>query len=655
MREFRAESKKLLELMISSIYTNHEVFLRELISNASDALDKLRLSHADSACTDDTSADAAIVTSQLGIHLAYDSEARTLTISDTGIGMDKEALEECLGTIAHSESLKIKEQLNTTEASADVDLIGQFGVGFYSSFMVADQVTVISRAEGCEQAYKWESNGVEGYSITPAKRDQQGTDVILHLRESTADENLERYLDQSSLQNLIKKYSNYIRYPITMDLAEESYEEESGALVRDESSITRQVVNAMTPLWSFDESEVSAESLNEFYRFEFHGEEDPLRVIRARARGAIEYDALLFIPNTAPAKLYSSDYHYGLKLYSSGVLIDETFAGLIPSHFRFIQGIVDTTNISLNISREMIQEDSRIQIIGRQLERSIMDHLQDMAQNDRSAYEAFYRAFGTGLKFSVCQSQGTLTDVLSPLLLYYSAKEQRLITLQDYLDATENTKHTQIHYAVGSDVSRLAKSPTVHAVLDLGHDVLLCPNGAQDELCFKLMGSYKGARFHSVTSAALESDQSSEADQVQPIADETRAPVLQALHSHAPEPLVRVVASHYLTKSAQAAARVATEGVMTISMAKYIETKLDKDELGKPLYILEVNTSHALFKLASEAFCTQDTEALANLAKVLLGQALLAEDIPLSDPVAFNEAVNALLPKALALKKERAA
>lgn len=628
MKEFKAESQKLLDLMINSIYTNHEVFLRELISNASDALDKVRLAQANEVTKECES---------LGIHLACDQEARTLTISDSGIGMDKLALETCLGTIAHSDSKNIKERIARQETSVDVDVIGQFGVGFYSAFMVASEISVISRAFGSDEAHQWKSDGTSGYSISPAKREHHGTDVVLRIRESNVDENFERYLDQASLQHLIKKYSNYIRYPITMDLSKESFDE-SGFLIRDETTVAREVVNTMKPLWTLDEQDVSEDDINELFRYEFQETDNPLRVIRARAKGAIEYDALLFIPRNAPGDLYQKDFSYGLKLYSSGVLIDQNFWDLLPDHFRFVRGIVDTNNINLNVSREMIQQDSRIQIISRQIERSITESLHDMIKNDRQEYEKVYHAFGTGLKYSICTSQGTLAEVLSPFLLYYSAQEKQLVTLQEYLDATENTKDTEVFYAVGNDIDRLAKSPNVVAVCERGHDVLLCPNGAQDELCFMLMGSYKGARFHSVTSTTLEVGSKEEDSTTQSGKDER---ILEALFKESPRLIIRVVASRYLRKPTQAASRVATEGLMTISMAKYLTTKHEK--IDKPVYVLEVNTSHALFRIADKASKAGDKKTVKNCAEVLLGQALLVEDIPLEDPVAFNEATNELL------------
>lgn len=638
MKEFKTESKQLLDLMINSIYADREVFLRELISNASDALDKVRLEDGGKAGGG----------GDLTIHVSFDREARTLRVSDTGIGMDEAALEECLGTIAHSGSRSVKDRLAREGADGDVDIIGQFGVGFYSSFMVADRVCVVSRASGSDRALRWDSNGVDGYVIGPAEREGRGTDVIVHLRPSTADENLERYLDQTSLASLIKRYSNYIRYPITMDLARETYNPEDGGLVRDDSAPIRTVINSMTPPWARDENEVAPDELDEFYRFEFRDARDPLHSMTVRARGAIEYDALLFIPQEAPVELYAKDFRYGLKLYSAGVLIDEQCADLVPSHFRFVRGIVDTKNVKLNVSREAVQEDGRVRIIARQIERSIVDNLKGMIEDDRAGYEAFFQAFGTGLKFAICQSQGTLSEALNGLLLYYSARNRHLVTLQEYLDAAGDEKGAEVLYAAGSDIDRMAKSPAVQAALERGLDVLLCPNGAQDEFCFMLMGAYKGAPFHSVASANLDLERDGEEAGDRQGAHERRERVLQAILEHAPQPLIRVVASTYLTRQGHAASHVSTEGLMTVSMAKYLTAKREKGQTPQPLYILEVNAGHALFALAEKAFERGDVEALGSCSSVLLGQALLAEDVPLEDPMAFNEAVNALLSFAAA-------
>ncbi len=615
MKEFKAESRRVLDLMVNAIYTNHEVFLRELVSNASDALDKAKLAGSQEAPA---------------IHIAFDRDARTLTVSDNGIGMDAAALEECLGTIAHSDTGLLKRD-------GAEGMIGQFGVGFYSAFMVADRVRVVSRALGAEGAFAWESDGVGGYTVESAERAGHGTDVSLHIRPSTTEENLERYLDQSSLQALVRRYSNYIRHPITMDLAREEFDEASGALLRDESDVTRAVVNSMEPLWTRPEDSVGANELEEFYRLEFRDPEPPLRTMRARVRGAIEYDALLFVPAEAPAELFTKDYRYGLRLYSAGVLIDDDCAALIPSHLRFVRGVVDTANLHLNVSREAIQEDSRIQIIARQIERAVIDGLRAMMADDRAGYERLFVQYGTGLKFAICSSRGDLANVLNGLLLYHSAREGWLVSLQEYLDALEPAKHQEILYAVGSDVERLRRSPAVEAALARGKDVLLCDRGAQDEFCFMVMGTYKGAGFHSVTSASFGGSDAA-AD-----VDNRVAGVLDALGEHAPVPLVRVAPCGCFEGPDQPASRLATEGMMTIAMARYVSSKLGKDEMPRALYVLEVNVGHPIFDLACAAWEDADEGLLADCARVLTGQAMLAEDVPLDDSAAFNRSVCALI------------
>ncbi len=649
MQGFKTESKAILDLMINSIYTNHEVFLRELISNASDACDKVRLAAGEDRDGEAGQSEAA--TGALGIHLAFDQATRMLTVSDTGIGMSAADLERCLGTIAHSGSAEVRRALEAGgaehAAKADVDIIGQFGVGFYSAFMVADHVRVVSRALGSDQAFCWESDGVEGYTVAPAERDAHGTDVILHIRPSTPDENLERYLDQSSLVGLVRRYSNYIRYPITMDLATESFDAQ-GALVRDESQQRREVVNSMTPIWAQPEESVGQDELEGFYRFEFRDPQAPLRCVRAHARGAIEYDALLFVPAQADPELYAKDARYGLKLYSAGVLIDEACAALLPGHLRFVQGVVDTRNIRLNVSRESIQEDGRIQIIARQLERSVLESLRDMMASDRPAYERFFEQYGTGFRFAICQSRGDLTNVLHDLLLYRSAKHDRLISLQEYLDEAGNAKDAQVFYAAGSNVERLKASPAVQALLRQGHDVLLCPHGAQDEFCLMTMGTYKGAGFHSAASANLDVAGASGTQAEDADGGRQMQEALAQLGAHSPVPLVRVVASSLLTRADEAASRVATEGLMTISMAKFVSSRLGEGKAPGPLYVLEVNTASPAFLLAQQAVAKGDTALLDACATALVGMAFLAEDIPLPDPAAFNRSVCALLSQASA-------
>ncbi len=631
MKAFKTESKALLGLMIDSIYTNRDVFLRELISNASDAIDKAR-----------TLQQEAEVTEDFRIHISFDKDSRLLCVSDTGIGMSHDELEEYLGTIAHSGSRQLKDALAQRDHSTASQIIGQFGVGFYSSFMVADHVTVVSRRRGCEEAFQWKSKGVEGYEIYPAHKESFGTDVILHIRPSTPDINYERYLDQQTIKSLIGRYSNYIRYPITMDLAEESFDKKTGALLRNNDSFTRTVVNEQIPPWEKTDGDVPDKQAYEFYCAEFQDDADPLLSITVRARGAIEYDALLFIPSHAPDDLFAKDHPYGLRLYSRGVLIADDCTELLPSHLRFVRGVVDAGNLDLNVSRESVQDDARMSIIGRQIEKSVLAALRDMMKSKRERYEEMFRLYGTGLKYAICSSGGTLNELLSGLLLYPSAQHERLISLQEYLDNTNESKNIDIYYAAGNNIDRMKRSAAVQAVLSCGHDVLLCPNGAQDELCFVLMGTFKGASFHSVTSSNLDLGEQKGLDN-DTCDNSARDAVLAALFKAAPLPLSRVVMSRYLNGSSDAASRVATDGALTISMAKYLAVKARQNKAPAPRYVLEVNCNHALFERATCAFERSDTETMAHCVRVLLGQALLAEDIPLQDPLAFNRSVNALL------------
>ncbi len=635
MKEFKAESKTLLGLMVGSIYANRDVFLRELISNASDAIDKAEL-----FCENGGTPQTAVGAPE--IRVSYDQEARTLCVSDAGVGMDGSELEEYLGTIAHSGSRQVKQALAREDHSAAQSLIGQFGVGFYSAFMVADRVTVISRGIGSDRACKWESDGIEGYEISPAERDQAGTDVILHVRESTADDNFERYLDQSTLVGLIKRYSDYIRHPIVMDLVDEKYDEVTGALVRGETA-HESVVNAMVPPWEQVEGNVPEEDASAFYRREFQDEDDPLLSITVRARGVIAYDALLFVPSEADDELFSKDRRYGLRLYSRGVLIAEECESLLPGHLRFVRGVVEMKDVSLNVSRESVQEDARLAIVARQIEKSVMSELRKLAQEDRERYERFFGLFGTALKYAICTSAGMLNDVLSDLLLYRSAQTDNMVTLQEYVDANDEGKRTKILYAVGTDAHRLSQSPAVRALLADGRDVILCENGAQDELCFMLMGSFHGAAFQSVTSFNLGRDDEKAEGRSETEADKERDSVLEALFKHAPQPLAGVVASNVLTKPGDAASRIVTTQAMTISMAKYLAAKARQGQAPKPRFVLEVNCRSRLFARAEAAMADGDDDVVASCSTVLLGTALLAEDIRLDDPLAFNDAVNSLV------------
>ena len=488
MRKFKTESKKLLDLMINSIYTNKEIFLRELISNASDAVDKLNFK----SLTDN---DVDIDSADLAIRVSFDKDNRTLTISDNGIGMTAEELEKNLGTIAHSGSQEFKTE-NAESQGNDVDIIGQFGVGFYSAFMVASRVRVVSRAFGSDEANVWESDGLEGYTIEPAERATHGTDVILTIREDEGGEDgegFDTYLSEWGLKNLIKQYSNYVRYPIQMMVTkhrEKPKPEDAGDDYKPEWEDYEELetVNSMTPIWKKRASEVEQKDYNEFYKSTFHDFEDPARTISFHAEGTLEYDALLFIPGRAPFDLYSKDYEKGLSLYSSNVLIMEKCADLLPDYFNFVRGVVDSADVSLNISRETLQQNRQLRAIAKRVEKKISSDLEDMRDNDREAYEKFFENFGRGLKYGIYSSYGMKADELADLLLFYSAKEQKMVTLAEYAKAMPADQKA-IYYAAGDSRERLSKMPVVTGVLARGYDVLLLTADV-DEFTFQAMRSY---------------------------------------------------------------------------------------------------------------------------------------------------------------------
>lgn len=491
MRQFKTESKKLLDLMINSIYTNKEIFLRELISNASDAVDKLNFK----SLSDST---VKLDDEDLAIRLTVDKDARTLTISDNGIGMTAEELERNLGTIAHSGSQEFKQE-NAEHQGGDVDIIGQFGVGFYSAFMVASKVRVISRAFGEDTAHAWESDGLEGYTIADAERDGHGTDIILTLRASeqgaseVEGEDYDRYLAEWGLRDLVTRYSNYVRYPVQMLVTKSRQKPKPEDAGEDyapeyEDYTELETLNSMTPIWKKRSSDVSDEDYNEFYKATFHDFEDPARTVSFHAEGTLEYDALLFVPARAPFDLYSKDYQKGLALYSSNVLIMEKCADLLPDYYNFVRGVIDSADVSLNISRETLQHDRQLKAIAKRVEKRITSELVKMRDEDRAAYETFFENFGRGLKFGIYSSYGMKAADLVDLLLFWSAREEKLVTLAEYAAAMPEGQKA-VYYAAGDDRERLAKMPVVRGVLDRGLDVLLCTTDV-DEFTFQAMRTY---------------------------------------------------------------------------------------------------------------------------------------------------------------------
>lgn len=640
MRKFKTESKKLLDLMINSIYTNREIFLRELISNASDAVDKLYFKSL-------TDKSIQLSKDELGITVSFDKDARTITVSDSGIGMTKDELDHNLGTIAHSDSMAFKME-NDQEQGEDVDIIGQFGVGFYSSFMVSKNVRVISKAYGSDEAWAWESDGVEGYNISEAERDDHGTDVILTLKEDTDEEKYSSYLSEYGLKDLIKRYSNYVRYPIRMEVTksrELPEPEDAGEDYKPqyESYQELDTINSMIPIWKRRKSEVSQEEYDEFYKTDFHDFTDPARTISIHAEGALSYDALLFVPSRAPFDLYSRDYQKGLALYSSNVLIMEKCEELLPDYYNFVHGVVDSQDLTLNISRETLQHNSQLRAIAKKIEKKITSDLEDMRDNDREGYETFFENFGRGLKYGIYSSYGAQKDTLADLLLFYSAKQDRLVTLAEYVESMSEGQEA-IYYAAGESIDRLTKMPIVKTVLAKGYDVLLCTEDV-DEFCLTAMRDYgadengEGAKeLKNVAGGDLDlatDEEKTEAEEVTKENDD----LFKAMKDALGDEVTKVAVSARLT---DAPACITTEGPVSLEMEKVLSKGPDGDEV-KSQRVLEVNAKHPVFEVLKEAQDSGDADKVKLYTDLLYNQALLVEGMPIDDPVAFANAVAKLM------------
>ena len=668
MRKFKTESKKLLDLMINSIYTNKEIFLRELISNASDAVDKLNFKSL-------TDSDVDIDGDDLAIRVSFDKDNRTLIISDNGIGMTAEELEKNLGTIAHSGSQEFKTE-NAESQGNDVDIIGQFGVGFYSAFMVANRVRVVSRAFGSDEANVWESDGLEGYTIEPAERATHGTDVILTIREDEGGEDgegFDTYLSEWGLKNLIKQYSNYVRYPIQMMVTkhrEKPKPEDAGDDYTPEWEDYEELetVNSMTPIWKKRASDVEQKDYNEFYKSTFHDFEDPARTISFHAEGTLEYDALLFIPGRAPFDLYSKDYEKGLSLYSSNVLIMEKCADLLPDYFTFV---VDSADVSLNISRETLQQNRQLRAIAKRVEKKISSDLEDMRDNDREAYEKFFENFGRGLKYGIYSSYGMKADELADLLLFYSAKEQKMVTLAEYAKAMPADQKA-IYYAAGDSRERLSKMPVVTGVLARGYDVLLLTADV-DEFTFQAMRSYHAHDLPKVyeDDAAREAAEKAVADGAEPETEDRtfelknvatgdldlatedekkdaeeatkeNESLFTAMKEALGDKVEKVAVSARLT---DAPACITTEGPLSLEMERVLrrDPSAEAEGMPKSQRVLELNAKHPVFKKLVSANEEGDAEKIKLYAGLLYDQALLVEGILPEDPVAFAASVCELM------------
>lgn len=647
MKKFKTESKKLLDLMINSIYTNREIFLRELISNASDAVDKLYFQSL-------TDTSIKVSKDDLAISVAFDKDTRTITVADSGIGMTKDELEKNLGTIAHSGSLEFKTE-NAESQGDDVDIIGQFGVGFYASFMVAQRVQVISRSYGSDETWMWESDGIEGYTVTEteelpsvfstkAEQPTHGTVIILHLKDNTEEEDYDLFLNEYELKNLIKRYSNYVRYPIQME-CEVRHElpkpEDAGDDYKPEyeTVLEIQTINSMIPIWKRRKSEVSQEEYNEFYKTDFHDFTDPARTISVHAEGALEYDALLFIPGRAPYDLYSKDYKKGLALYSSNVLIMEKCEELLPDYFNFVRGVVDSQDLTLNISRETLQHNSQLRAIANKLEKKIKSELVKMRDNDREEYEKFFENFGRGLKYGIYSSYGMEKHQLGELLLFYSAKEKKMITLDEYITNMPE-EQSSIFYAAGESVDRLAKMPIVKTIQDKGFDVLLCTQDV-DEFCMTAMHDYgadeegKNAKeLKNVAGGDLGLETEDEKSAAEAITKENEE-LFKTMKDALGDAVSKVVVSARLSDTP---ACVTAEGPISLEMEKIMAMAPDGQNI-KSDRVLEINAQHSIFKTLQEAQKENDTDKIKQYTNILYNQALITEGLPIEDPVAYAQAV----------------
>lgn len=615
-KQFKAESKRLLEMMINSIYTQKEIFLRELISNASDAIDKIYYK----ALTDEQ---LVFNKEEYFIRVSVDKNARTLTLSDTGIGMTKEELENNLGVIAKSGSLAFKKENDQQDGH---NIIGQFGVGFYAAFMVADVVTVISKAVGSEEAFKWESKGADGYTIVPAEKETAGTDITLKIKDNTEEESYDEFLEQYRLRSIIKKYSDFIRYPIKMEMTSSRLKE--GTDNEFEEVQEEQTINSMVPIWRKNKSELTDEDYNNFYNEKRYGFDKPLKHVHISADGAVVYNAILFIPENTPFDYYTKEYEKGLELYSNGVLIMDKCSDLLPDYFGFVKGMVDSEDLSLNISREMLQHDRQLSLIAKNIRNKVKGQLQSMLKDERESYEKFYNSFGRQLKFGVYNNYGADKDVLQDLLLFYSSKEKKLVSLDEYVSRMpEDQKY--IYYASGESIERIEKLPQTELVADKGYEILYFTDDI-DEFAIKVIMNYKEKEFKSVSSGDLGLE--SEADKA---AEEAEEQEHKDLFEHMTSLLngkVKQVKASKRLKSHPVC--LSADGELTIEMEKILKAMPNGQDVQADK-VLEINVNHEVFQTLKEAFAS-DKAKLDLYTGVLYNQALLIEGLPVEDPVQFT-------------------
>ncbi len=636
-KQFKAESKRLLDLMINSIYTHKEIFLREIISNASDALDKLCYL----SLTDDK---VGMSRSDFFISVRPDKDARTLTVSDNGIGMTDEEMEKNLGIIANSGSFKFKNDLDKTEKDEkDIDIIGQFGVGFYSAFMVANHVKVISKAYGSDKAYCWESDGADGYTITETEKAAVGTDIIMSIKPDTEEESYGEFLETYRLRSLIKKYSDYIRYPIRMDIEKtrsvetDETDENGNKKTKTETYIENETINSMVPIWQRSKNEVSDEDCKKFYKEHFFDPEDPVRVIRVNAEGAVQYKAMLFIPSRAPYDYFTKEYEKGLQLYTSGVMIMDKCSDLIPEHFRFVRGVVDSQNLSLNISREILQHDRQLRTIAANLEKKIKSELKKMMTDDREGYDKFYNAFGLQLKYGIANEYGIHKELLSDLIMFFSSTEKKLVSLNEYVSRMpEEQKY--IYYACGESVSKLDTLPQTELIRDKDYEILYMTDSV-DEFVVRMLGKFEDKEFKSVNDKDLGIETDEEKKETEKKAEESRE-----LLDFVKESLGGKVKDVRISSKLKShPVCLTTDGEITLEMEKYFKS-LPGSEMGgiQAERVLELNPEHPAFKALEKAFET-DKEKAGKYAEILYTQSLLIAGMDIENPAEYADLVCSLM------------
>ncbi|HDK7136737.1 TPA: molecular chaperone HtpG [Clostridium botulinum] len=615
-KQFKAESKRLLDLMINSIYTHKEIFLRELISNSSDAIDKIYYK----TLTDDS---LKFERDDYYIKVVSDKENRVLKIADTGIGMTKEELENNLGVIAKSGSLQFKKE---NEVKEGYDIIGQFGVGFYSAFLVSDDVTVISKAFGSNEAYKWNSKGAEGYTIEPCEKEAYGTEIILKIKDNTEEENYDEFLEEYTLKSIIKKYSDFIRYPIKMDLTKTKPKEDNKEEFEEYKE--EETINSMVPIWRKNKNELKSEDYENFYAEKHYGFDKPIKYIHTSVDGVVSYNAILFIPETTPYDFYTKEYEKGLELYSSGVLIMNKCGDLLPDYFGFVKGIVDSEDLSLNISREILQHDRQLKLIAKNIKTKIKNELESLLKKERDKYEKFYESFGRQLKYGVYSDFGSNKDILQDLLMFYSSKEKKMVTLAEYVSRMpEDQKY--IYYAVGESNERIEKLPQIEGVLDKGYEVLYFTDDI-DEFAIKMLMNYKEKEFKSVSSGDLgiegeEKENTSSSD------DKENKELFESMKDILSGKVKDVRASKRLKNHPVC---LANEGELSIEMEKVLNAMPNNQNI-KADKVLEININHDVFKSLKEAY-EGDKEKLKLYTDLLYNQALLIEGLAINDPVEFT-------------------